>query len=318
MSKFSTLISAAKKGVKKFTLSVRRNAPEILAFSGAAVTVIGTVGACKATRKADMVIAEHKANLEHYEECVGKPMSDGDTYTEEYKKEDVRNDKIKTAVTVVKIFAPAVLTIAVGLGTMLFSHKLLKDRLNGALTALNATAAAFNEYRRRVIAEIGAEKEAELYYGDYAKLKPSSNRNPLTSTGPLGQFCWVFDESNPNFTNNNALNAAFLSKTMAYLNVRYRQNGYLWLEEALDELGFRPTCKNGHWSTIRTHGWLEGMGDNCVDFGYICEDFVQRAASHEFDNMDAIAVVLDFNVDGDLTQQLDASVNERGIIYTHA
>jgi hypothetical protein len=96
-----------------------------------------------------------------------------------------------------------------------------------------------------------------------------------------------FDENNlhfdPRFYENNA---AFLHAQQSYANDRLQAQGYLFLNDVHDMLGF-DRIGNG-----QLVGWLKDKGDNFVDFNITKVE-------------DENAFLLDFNVDGVIYDKID-------------
>lgn len=320
----STLRGSLTSVVAGASLKIRKRAPELCLAAGIASVTVGVVSACKATRKVDTITNDYNDFCEKCDEAIGKVCSDGSVYSEEDRDTDIRNEKIRSTIMKAKAYFPACLLIVAGLGSIIFGQKILKDRYNAALTSANLIAGAYNAYRERVKENFGEDVDAGLYKGNVmvtkdedgniVQINPDAKVDKIRSTSP---YTYVFDESNPNFTQNNAENAAFLSRVMSYCNTKLTSNRYLFLSDVLDELGDTDCVLAGDplGKAARLCGWVDGYGDNCVDFGYICEDFVNRAAAHEFDNMEPIAVVLDFNVVGNILEDLPASLKVGNEIY---
>lgn len=307
LSSFSNTMT---KSFSTVALKAKKYSPEILLVAGIASTLTGVVLACKATKKVDRIKEEQKEFEGRCIDAIGKECTDNTIYTEEDAKIDIRNSKIVSTMNKVKAYLAAFLCVTGGLTAVVFGHKILHDRYTGAITAFNSAMAAFNIYRQRVSDKYGEEAEQDIYFDIDKSDNAISNQDTVVKNGPASPFTFVFDENNRNWTNNNGLNAAFLIKTTEYLNQRLHSRGYLFLNEALDAFGFDTTNVNGTlFKPAHTLGWMEGIGDDCVDLGYIANDFIDRAASHEYDNMEGIAVILDFNIDGDILNDLTMSVN---------
>lgn len=307
----SSFSNSMTKSFSTVALKAKKYSPEILLVAGIASTLTGVVLACKATRKVDSIKEEQKEFEERCIDAIGKECSDDTTYSEEDAKIDIRNSKIVSTMNKVKAYLAAFLCVTGGLTAIVFGHKILHDRYIGAVTAFNSAMAAFNIYRQRISDKYGEDTEYDIYTGVDNSDKTISDHNTVVKNGPASPFTFVFDESNRNWTNSNTLNAVFLMKTSEYLNQRLHSRGYLFLNEALDAFGFDTANVDGTlFKPAHTLGWMEGVGDDCVDLGYIANDFIERAANHEYDSMEGIAVILDFNIDGDILNDLTMSVNQ--------
>jgi uncharacterized protein DUF6353 len=96
-----------------------------------------------------------------------------------------------------------------------------------------------------------------------------------------------FDDNNLNFDPRSyENNAAFLHAQQSYANARLQAQGYLFLNDVYDMLGFNRT---GSGQLV---GWLKGTGDNYVDFNIVKVE-------------DENAFLLDFNIDGVIYHKID-------------
>lgn len=168
-----------KAGAAKFrafakttTLKTKKHAPEILVVAGIVATGAAIVTACKATRKLDKIIDEHKADMEKINDLEKKKdleFVDDDGTKQKYTKDTAKMDKFctyrDTAFKLVKNYAiPAGLFI-VGMTCFVASTVILKKREKAALALFNGSLAAFNAYRSRVRDAVGDEVEDRLYHG---------------------------------------------------------------------------------------------------------------------------------------------------------
>lgn len=112
----------------------------------------------------------------------------------------------------------------------------------------------------------------------------------------VSQYAIWFDDTCGGWTKDPEMNKMFLLQQQNYANVRLQTVGYLFLNEVYDMLGM-PRTKAG-----QNVGWVYNLknpiGDNYVDFGLYEEE--SRKFVNGFEN----AVLLDFNVDGDILKYL--------------
>jgi hypothetical protein len=97
-------------------------------------------------------------------------------------------------------------------------------------------------------------------------------------------YARIFDQDNQHWSSHPEINEMFLLAQQEYANYRLNAQGYLFLNDVYDMLGFKRTS-NG-----QLVGWLKGDG-NFVDFS-------MAQVSLE-------ATLLDFNVDGVIYEQID-------------
>lgn len=281
-----------KNIISKGVFTLRKHSPEILTAVGIVGAVTGTVLACKATLKAQDILAETKESLDTIHKASEKA-------TEEYTEADAKKDKAivytKTAVKLGKLYAPAVLTGVASAACILTSHGILRQRNAAMAAAYTALSEGFREYRKRVADRIGEEAEKELRYGLSNDISADEGERTDGEKKPIASryspYMKIFDETNDNFEKDSSYNLMFLQMQQSYANDKLTANGYLFLNDVYDMLGF-PRTKAG-----QVTGWLKKSktGDGFVDFGiYQLDDEKHR----DFINGYERAVILDFNVDG--------------------
>lgn len=299
MNIISTAVNTAKALPAKAKLTIVKHAPALCLAAGVGGVIGGVVLACKATRKSDAVINEFHEYEAYCEGLVGKPCSDGTTYSEEDKNNDIKNEKIKTTVKVAKNYILSVLVIAASIGFICGGYKIISNRAARLATTVNALLIGEKAYRQRVASVIGEEAERELYYDKHTEVDEDGNTIVTYEVPKTGLAC-MFDDSNPNFGRSNTMNAVWLSKLYSYLNDKYERVGHIFVIDILRELGDHEEDIN--FSDLRcakTWGWKKGVTDD-MDWGVVFDDFIERAQSNEFDNMDPIPVILDFGSARDL------------------
>ena len=101
-----------------------------------------------------------------------------------------------------------------------------------------------------------------------------------------------FDENATGWTKNQEINHVFLCQQERYANEKLRAQGYLFLNDVYDMLGFKRTARG------QVLGWIYNkhnpVGDNYVDFG------LNEPRNRGFVNGYKKSILLDFNVDGDI------------------
>lgn len=303
--------------VNKIGFKLKKHSPEILAVAGVVGTVVSAVMACKATTKASDILEKAKEDIDAIHECATD-----EKFAEEYTPEDVKKDLaivyIQTGVKLAKLYAPAVVLGALSLSSILASNNILRKR-NVALAAAYATVdKGFKQYRNRVIERFGEEVDRELKHGIKAKKiekvivgedgkeKKVKETVNVVEKDSLSDYTFFFDESNPYWEKDGNYNRMFLLAQQQYANDKLKANGYLFLNDVLDDLGI-PRTKAG-----QIVGWVYNPdnpnGDNYVDFGIYEtyrrdeESFVKDRAMHERVGKEVYerVVLLDFNVDGNI------------------
>ena len=302
LSKIST--SAARfAGKAEFT--IKKNSPEILLGAGI-VGFVGTVVlACRATCRADEVLEFHRRKIKDIEDA--KEIADADPEGEmSYDIEIYRQDKairyLKTTGNLAKLYAPTVAVGALSLACILTSRNIMQKRYLGVVAAYNGLSAAFEEYRKRVRDEYGEGLDKHFRYGTTYEELPVYDENgkktkekeqvEKTETGMVMQTddsCRFFDSSNPNWDKNPAFSMMWLRGQQNILNDILHTRGHVFLNEVYDALGFPHTPQGA------VLGWIDGEGDNCIDFGLYDQN---KENVRRFVNGVDNVIMLEFNHDG--------------------
>ena len=302
LSKVST--SAARfAGKAEFT--IKKNSPEILLGAGI-VGFVGTVVlACRATCRADEVLEFHRRKIKDIEDA--KEIADADPEGEmSYDVEIYRQDKairyLKTTGNLAKLYAPTVAVGALSLACILTSRNIMQKRYLGVVAAYNGLSAAFEEYRKRVRDEYGEGLDKHFRYGTTYEELPVYDENgkktkekeqvEKTETGmviPNDDSCRFFDSSNPNWDKNPTFSMMWLRGQQNILNDILHTRGHVFLNEVYDALGFPHTPQGA------VLGWIDGEGDNCIDFGLYDQN---KENVRRFVNGVDNVIMLEFNHDG--------------------
>lgn len=302
LSKVST--SAARfAGKAEFT--IKKNSPEILLGAGI-VGFVGTVVlACRATCRADEVLEFHRRKIKDIEDA--KEIADADPEGEmSYDIEIYRQDKairyLKTTGSLAKLYAPTVAVGTLSLACILTSRNIMQKRYLGVVAAYNGLSAAFEEYRKRVRDEYGEGLDKHFRYGTTYDELPVYDENgkktkekeqvEKTETGmviPNDDSCRFFDSSNPNWDKNPTFSMMWLRGQQNILNDILHTRGHVFLNEVYDALGFPHTPQGA------VLGWIDGEGDNCIDFGLYDQN---KENVRRFVNGVDNVIMLEFNHDG--------------------
>ena len=302
LSKVST--SAARfAGKAEFT--IKKNSPEILLGAGI-VGFVGTVVlACRATCRADEVLEFHRKKIKDIEDA--KEIADADPEGEmSYDIEIYRQDKairyLKTTGSLAKLYAPTVAVGTLSLACILTSRNIMQKRYLGVVAAYNGLSAAFEEYRKRVRDEYGEGLDKHFRYGTTYEELPVYDENgkktkekeqvEKTETGmviPNDDSCRFFDSSNPNWDKNPTFSMMWLRGQQNILNDILHTRGHVFLNEVYDALGFPHTPQGA------VLGWIDGEGDNCIDFGLYDQN---KENVRRFVNGVDNVIMLEFNHDG--------------------
>lgn len=302
------LMNNVTRKLNKVSFKAKKHAPEILVVGGVVGVVTSAVMACKATTKLSGILEETKETVSKIEEVAANP----DLVSEPYTEEDAKKDKLivysQTGVQIAKLYAPAVILGTLSIGAILASNNISRKR-NVALAAAYATVdRSFKEYRGRVIERFGEELDKELKYNVKTKEikehivdeegKKKTVKKTLNVVDPLAvtsEYARFFDDGCKGWEKDPEANLVFLRHQQDFANDRLKSQGYLFLNEVYDMLGI-PRTQAG-----QIVGWIydekDPLGDNFVDFGIYNADI---EANRDFVNGYERAILLDFNVDGNI------------------
>lgn len=292
-------------------LKLKKYSPEIFVGVGIVGVVASAVMACKATTKIDDVLAEQKENIEKTKDYVEEHG-----YSEKYTKDDHKKDLTifysRSAVDLVKLYAPSVILGTVSITMIVNGHRILRKR-NVALAAAYATVEkGFKEYRGRVIERFGEELDKELKYNIKAKEVEEVVKDEETGEEKIvkktvsvadpnlySDYARFFDDGCTGWTKDPEYNLMFLKDQQRYANDLLQSKGHLFLNEVYDMLGI-PRTKAG-----QAVGWIydevHPVGDNFVDFGLTD---IHNARVRDFVNGYERTILLDFNVDGSILDMI--------------
>lgn len=256
--------------------------------------VASTVLACRATLKLEETLDDCRRDdhLEH--------RHDDDRSVEVEAPVHYTN----AVVSVVKLYAPAVIIGSASIGMLTQSHNLLVKR-NAALTAAYAALdKGFRDYRSRVVAKYGQDEDDRFRYGIETVTITDENgkTKKVERVGPNGAsiYALFFDQFNPNWSKDPQINKLFLRTQQNFLNDLLHARGHLFLNEAYDALGF------DHTQAGSVVGWiLHPEHDNFVDLGVFHSEVDDNV--RDFVNGREGSVLLDFNVDGLIYDKIDGN-----------
>ena len=283
----------------------KKASPEIAIILGVTGVIAGTILACRAAVKGTEVVKEHKEAIEKAESLKNEAGEE----TDEYKKEVVKT-YIHTGIKLGKVFGPAVACEVSGIGLVLCSHHILKDRTAALSAAYMSLDKGFKKYKERVTEKVGEEEEKKLRYGIKKETVEipfiNDDGEPVTETKEMdttdgleySPYARFFDELSDEFDEKNKeYNLTFLRSVEKECTWLLKRNGHLFLNEVYDMLGLRRS-KEG-----QAIGWVydEKKGENRVSFGIYD---VHKPANRAFVNGWEEAILLDFNVDGNILDRI--------------
>lgn len=285
--------------IGKQILKTKKNSPHIFFALGLAGVGAGTVMACRATLKVQPILDQHKYDLDTVRAMKNDPARTDSDYAEKGYPRDLGYVYGKTGVALVKLYGPSLAISLAGVAALSGSHVQLTRRNAGLTATLAAVSKAYDDYRQRMIEELGVEKELDIYRDitevDATDESGKKVKTKLANPTRYSPYARIFDESSTAFEKHPAINKAFLTNQQGYWNDVLRTRGHVFLNEVYQSLGF------DHSQAGAIVGWLfedRGEGDGYIDFGIFEPD------TGAFVNGYEPRIILDFNVDGIIFKDL--------------
>jgi hypothetical protein len=288
-------------------LVARKHSPTVLFGVGVAGVIATAVLASRATLKMDEVLQQAEKQKNDIQLAL-------DTNVEEYNESDAEQDsrliRVKTALRIVKLYAPAAACGVVTIAALTGSHVIISRRNVGLTAAYAALDRGFREYRARVIGELGADKDQEFRYGviekqiavdtdhgtDVKTVKQLDTDAIKAAGGSI--YSRFFDEANSvNWDRRPGYNQLFLQAQQSYANNLLKSRGHVFLNDVLDMLGIDRVPEG------QIVGWLNDpkTGDGYIDFGIFNNNSYMGM---QFATGNEPSVLLDFNVDGPIWDKI--------------
>lgn len=305
-------------------IRMAKHSPTILAVAGTAGIITAGVMACKATLKLDDVMTMSKEPIddakEAFAEAQENPEAEGaKDYIERGYKKDLVKGYLQMGLNLGKLYGPAILVGAAGIGCIFTSKKILENRYSACLAACTTTERLFSEYRKRVVDELGKDADVRFRHGirqeevsipEYDKKgnpkkdKDGNDKYKVEKVSVIekgipeghSEYARFFDELSTEYDRSSEYNKNYIIAQQNILNEKLRAQGYLFLNDAYEALGL-PKSKAG-----QVVGWIfDRDHQSYIDFGmfdvYRLSDD-ERLQKSAFINGQEPSILLDFNVDG--------------------
>lgn len=313
-----TLANRATSAVGKKALTAQKHVPSILVVAGIVGVGASVVLACRATLKLSETLAEGEKELKHVEVKV----IDGDNEVTKKAGFDVQ---LKTAIKVIRLYAPSTALLAVSIGAIVGSQIILRKRIAGVTAAYAIVQKSFDDYRGRVRAELGDEKDLEFRFGTAEReiVEEGENGPEVRIIKGLDQeaiqkaieagetYARIFapkhsdGSENTNWSEGPHNNQYFIKMVLQHARDALTVNGYLFLSDVYDMLGFKRTKASTQVGWVLKPQFDENgkqINDGFVDFGLWTQGIHK---GKEWVNGHPQAFLLDFNVDGDISYILE-------------
>jgi len=299
----STIAPVQQVAVKTFHrgwLLTKKFSPQILTGLGIAGVVTSGVLASKATLKLEPIVEEIRGNVEVANEL--KSTKTADEYSSTNYKKDITNSYVRGGLEIVKLYGPAVTMATVSIVCLVSAQGIMHKRNAAIAAAYKAVEQQFSEYRKRVVEDYGVEKDADYRAGVRTTVEKDADGNDVkvitpVNGGSASRYARFFDETNDNWEKKAEYNLLFLKNVQNHMNDLLHVRGHVLLNDVYDRLGIARTPEGA------LVGWvMGGVGDNYIDFNIY--DF-QSAAKRDFVNGVEPSILLDFNVDGIVYDQIN-------------
>lgn len=296
---------SVSRRMSRQVFTVKEHSPVLLLGVGFVGFTATTVLACRATLKMSEVLEKGEKEL------VDVKYADEKLNEEEVKKASL-GVKLKTAIDIAKLYAPAVAVGAVTLTAITGSHVILKRRNAGLVAAYTTLDSMFKRYRSNVVADVGEDKDREYRFGVVEKeiVDPESglvetargiDAEEVKKRGKeFSDYARMFGRENDHWEPSTRQNILYLQSVIRYFEDRLRLKGRVFLNEVYEYMGYKPTEAGTQVGWIRNADVI-GEGDGFISFGL--ERNTENAV--KFMNGTLSDVILDFNVDGIITHHLE-------------
>lgn len=313
------IMEGAKSVAKAGLFQLKKYSPEILTGVGIAAVGVGTVLACKATLEAHDILDDANEEFDIIEQAHEKdPVRFPMTKVHTAKIEQI----VRAGLRFTKLYGPAVLIMAGGIASILGGHGILKRRNAALALAYSGLNDAFLAYRKRVTKMLGENADKDFLYDiktDDIEVINENGESEILKDVPIVDdvkmstehpYAVIFDHSNQNFSEDPGTNVFFLKIHQNMLNNKLRAQGYLFLNDVLKDMGFKPT------NVGSLVGWIyrpaDESRDNYVSFGLDTilsdnpdHDPAITEAKHAFLRNKDQDIWLDFNVDGPIYNMIN-------------
>lgn len=289
-------VGTASKLFYKSVATIKRYSPEILTTAGVIGVVASGILSSRATLKLEPIIERHEIAID----TAKKKTHDltADEYSSTQHKREITKVYLTTSKDLFKLYALPVSIGIAGIGCLISSHGIMSQRNVATVAAYKALETSFGEYRKRVVADLGEEKDREYRYAKTTTTievldEEGNASDEKVETIIPSSYERVFSELNPNWSEVPGINQMTIKQQQNWMNDLLNQRGYVFLNEVYHNLGFEDVPEG------QVVGWLRKENpyskDGYIDFGVFNR---QTQVAHDFVDGFEKACLLDFNVDG--------------------
>lgn len=274
-------------------LRLQKHSPEILVTVGVVGLLTAGVLAARSTLKLEETLDNNDIRIGEF-----KTETELEPETRAYNRKLTRI-YIRNAVDVAKLYALPTSVAVASTVSVFAAHGIMRRRNVALVAAYNVLERQIAQYRERVAAEIGEEREEQLHRGfAIEKIKDENGKKTevvdLAKSGTPSQYGKLFaKETTSAWSPDPAQNLAWVRAQQQFANDLLISRGHVFLNDVYDSLGLDRTKAGA------IVGWVvndaDGVGDNYIDFGIYDFSDDRKIA---FINGDENQIWLDFNVDG--------------------
>lgn len=293
----------------------KKHSPELLIAGGIIMAAGAIVSACIATKKADKIL-----------EPATKQISDihanlKDTFKINNEQVNVKEEKHKLAKVYAKtggklllVYSPSILMFAASVSCILGSHNIMKGRNLALAAAYTTLDNGYKAYRKRVKEKLGDAAEEVIYKDIREENKEVVDKNGELKTKSTSAahvtknadpYCALYSCGNRGWERSAVLNYDYLMAQQAYLNHKLQSQGFLFLSDVYDALGFDANML-GVDKIRASHilGWIydpkDFSRDNYVSFGLTDKHGLTKDPISAQIRSNEPDFWLEFNCDGDI------------------
>lgn len=316
-----SLINNFKANLSKINFWTKKHSPELLMGGAIIGSVAAVVTAIIATTKLDKTLKPYNDKIDNIKLDLKdtKNIEEGIINVKESKKE-LTKTYVKAGCSLIMLYLPSTLLLTSSIACMFGSHKIMKGRNLALAAAYTTLENGYNAYRKRVQDKLGEEAEEKIFRDvrqeKVEEVDPKTGKTKLVTKevphcNQDENFDVLYDCSNVGWERDALLNFKFLMCQQAWLNDKLRRQGYLFLSDVYDALGFDvETLGSKKAQSSHILGWIYDVTDKT------CDNYVSFGLTHPGTDIALPRVAkqieanepnfwLSLNIDGDILSGKD-------------
>lgn len=278
-------------------LLATKYSPEILVGVGVTSMIGCAIFAHEAKPKAIVILNNKAEALDQIERA--KVVAEEDAV--EYSPTDIKKDTIlahrNAIVGMAKVYAPTIITGALGVTSILCAFGIIKRRNLALIGAYKLISKSYDNYRSRVVEKYGAEEDRAFKHGIKKCEEGTIDENgeiqstetEIMNPTEFSDYARLFDETSVHWSKIKGYNLLFAQAQQDYAKDLLVSRGHLFLSEVYDMFDIKRTPESA------LVGWIYGDNNETVDFGIFTSD---RQPVQDFKDGTERSIFMDFNVQG--------------------